>query len=101
MTRTHTELIEELKTICPRVYYQKPDGSQLKFPCIVVEKNYLDVEQANNRAYRTDRSYIVNFFTRVDDDSIEDAMLDKFDYVRLNNYDVDNGLYQETYRVYY
>lgn len=101
MTRTHTELIEELKTICQRVYYQKPDGSQLKFPCIVVEKNYLDVESANNRAYRSNRSYIVNFFTRVDDDSIEDAMLEKFDYVRLNNYDVDNGLYQETYRVYY
>lgn len=101
MTRTHTEFIEELKTICQRVYYQKPDGSQLKFPCIVVEKNYLDVESANNRAYRSNRSYIVNFFTRVDDDSIEDAMLDKFDYVRLNNYDVDNGLYQETYRVYY
>ena len=101
MTRTHTELIKELKTICPRVYYQKPDGSQLKFPCIVVEKNYLDVESANNRAYRSNRSYIVNFFTRVDDDSIEDAMLDKLDYVRLNNYDVDNGLYQETYRVYY
>ena len=37
----------------------------------------------------------------MDDASIEDAMLDKFPYVRLNNYDVDDGLYQETYRVYY
>lgn len=101
MTRSHTELIEELKTICPRVYYQKPDGSQLKFPCIVVEKNYLNVEQANNKAYRTNRLYIVNFFTRMDDDSIEEPMLDKFPYVRLNNYDVDDGLYQETYRLYY
>ena len=101
MTRTHTELIEELETICPRVYYQEPDGSQLKFPCIVVEKNYLDVESANNGAYRTNRSYIVNFFTRMDNASIEEAMLAKFPYVRLNNYDVDDGLYQETYRVYY
>lgn len=101
MSRSYTQLIEELKELCPRVYYQKPDGAQLTFPCIVVERNYLDVEPANNMAYRTNRSYIVNFFTRMHDSSIEEGMLAKFPYVRVTGYDVDNGLYQETYRLYY
>lgn len=101
MSRPVSDFILELKKFQDRVYYQKPDGSQLIFPCFVVERNYVDVESADNHAYRRNKSYIVNYFTRSDTDGAEDFMFDTFPYTRLTGYNMTDGLYQETYRVYF
>lgn len=94
------ELHSKLKAIVPNVYYQKPDGVDIEYPCIIYDRWAGDVKRANNKKYALHDRYILNFFTRRED-SIELTMDALFDYCSLDTIHNQKGMYQETYTLYY
>lgn len=99
MDKRH-ELHAKLKSITPNVYFVEKDRIQLTYPCIVYSRTRPNVVKANNKAYTRHRGYNVTYIdTRPN--TVDDKMDDIFDYCSLSTQYVSDGLYHETYLLYY
>lgn len=76
MARPRSQLQTILKGITPNVYFQPPNGTMLKYPCIIYERDTIDVLHADNQKYRNTKRYAVTVIDRNPDSSLPDAVLE-------------------------
>lgn len=69
------ELHALLKTICPNVYFQGPNSSQMVYPAIVYERDRADTKFADDRPYSITLQYSMTLITKNPDDSIFGALV--------------------------
>ena len=84
------------------VYFQPPESIRMKYPCIVYEREAVDVQPADDVKYDKNFRYEVMYITK-DPDTNEfiSTMLDKFKYIRYDRHFVSDNLNHETFVLYY
>ena len=74
----------------PNVYYQPPDGAQMKYPCIVYFLDNYDDVYADNIKYKTKKRYEVTVIDKDPESPIVDQIRE-LQYCRLDrHFTVDN-----------
>ena len=94
------ELHNILKSITPNVYYQPPGTQALSYPAIVYSLRNIGKVNANNSVYDVRKSYLITVIDRKADSPI----VDKITLLDLCTYDrhfVSDGLYHDTFVIYY
>lgn len=56
------------------VYFQPPPSKQLEYPCIVYQRETVDIQHANNHPYKHLKRYLVTVMDRNPDSSIPDRV---------------------------
>lgn len=63
-----------LLAICPNVYFQGPNSSQMIYPAIVYERDRADTKFADDRPYSVTKQYSLQLISENPDDSIFEAL---------------------------
>lgn len=74
MARPRSQLHQILKGIVENVYFQPPNGLQMKYPCIVYQRDSADTTYADNRPYHIDKRYTITVIDRDPDSAIPDKV---------------------------
>lgn len=83
-----------------RVYYQPPQGMQMRYPCIVYNLSKKPTRFANNLPYGWTNVYELTYISRNPDD----AILDKIGALKGCRFDrpfVNDNLYHYVYTIQY
>lgn len=64
-----------LETVCDNVYFQPTSNVQMNYPAIKYERDRLDVQHADNAAYRSTKHYSLTLISRNPDDAIFEALV--------------------------
>lgn len=82
------------------VYFQPPENTQIKYPCIVYRRDRIDTIFAGNVPYNNDVRYLMTYIDRRPDSPMVDilAKLPKCQHDRF--YTVDN-LNHDVFKLYY
>lgn len=84
-----------------KIYFQPPEGTQVRYPCVVYERDGGDAAHANNHAYRFTQRYQVTVITRDADCSLPEAILRHFEMCRMDRTFMSDNLYHHTLNLYY
>lgn len=83
------------------VYYQPPEGLQMKYPCIAYFLNNVGTRYADNKIYSANDSYEVQIIDKKPDSSLPKRFLESFSYCRFDRkFNADN-LNHFVFNVYY
>lgn len=58
----------------PNVYFQPPPSVKMKYPCIVYEREYIQVNHADNFPYKRRKRYLITVIDRNPDSVIPDKI---------------------------
>lgn len=90
------ELLEDLVG-SRNVYFQPPPSLQMEYPCIVYQRDYIDMKHADNIPYQNKKRYQVTVIDRNPDSDIPDRVaalplcsFDRFFSVDNLNHDIYN-----------
>lgn len=89
-----------LETFTPNVYFQPPENVELKYPCIVYQRDDLVTRHANNEPYKQEQRYMVTVIDSDPDSEIpsEVAKLPKCSFDRFYTAD---SLNHDVYQVFF
>lgn len=94
------ELHQLLKTFTENVYFQPPTNIQLKYPCIIYERNFADTKFADDKPY----SYITRYMITVidqDPDSDIPGKVASLPRSLFNRFYTADGLNHDVFNVYF
>lgn len=94
------KLQELLETFTPNVYFQPPANVQMKYPCIVYQRDDLDVKFANNLPYDAIQRYQVTAIDRNPDSDIP-SKLAALPRCSFSRFFVADGLNHDVYTLYF
>ena len=99
----HQNLQDELVAILGtrNVYFQPPDGTQLKYPCIVYERSDINVARADNYLYKAKNRYSITVIDRRPDNTIVDTILRHFTNCRFDRHFVSDNLNHDVITLFY
>lgn len=91
------KLHQLLKAICDNVYFQPPTNIQLKYPCIVYNRDYAETKFADDKPYSHTLRYAITVIDPNPDSEIPDkvaampmSLFNRFYAVDNLNHDVFN-----------
>lgn len=94
------ELHQLLKTFTENVYFQPPTNIQLKYPCIIYERDFADTKFADDKPY----SYITRYrITVIDQDPDSDipGKVASLPRSLFNRFYTAEGLNHDVFNVYF
>lgn len=95
------EDIMESSGLGKNVYFQPPTNLQMKYPCIVYHRQYLDGVPADNINYLINRQYRVIYVDRSPvSDEVVDRLMELPNCKYMSHSVVDN-LNQDAFEIYY
>jgi hypothetical protein len=83
------------------VYFQPPESIQLKYPCIIYQRNNVDIEFANNRTYNSRIQYLVTIIDEDPDSIIIDKLMKNFSMCNFSRHYVADNLNHDMFVIYY
>lgn len=83
------------------IYYQPPEGTQIRYPCIIYERDSGDADYADNKVYRFTQRYQITVITRDADCPLPEAVLRHFRMCRMDRTFVSENLYHHSLILYY
>ena len=100
---TRLELHEELCDVLGsrNVYFQPPESIKLQYPCIIYSKYVGETRNADNKRYNYIDLYNVIVIDHDPDSSIEDQLIDRFQYCRPDRHYVSDNLNHTVLSLYY
>lgn len=98
---TRLELHDELLTFSTHVYFQPPEGIQMKYPCIVYHKSPKLKRFGNDSMYLSKQGYNITVIDKNPDSIIADTIESHFRYCSINGYFINEGLNHTTLKLYY
>ncbi len=94
------QLHDLLKSITDNVYFQPPQNTQMKYPCIVYRRDYAATEFADNIPYRHTLRYVVVVIDRDPDSDIPGAIA-ALPMCLFNRFYTADDLNHDVFRVYF
>lgn len=96
----------ELKALMPtgatnNVYFQPPPSLQLNYPCIVYSLDRMQTRNADNLVYSINDGYQVTYITKSPVDVTPKNIIKHFPMVNFNRQYINDGLYHNTFIIYY
>lgn len=82
------------------VYFQPPHNVQIKFPCIIYNRDYVQTEFAGNMPYQNFKRYQVTVIDR-DPDSLLPDKIASLPMSTFNRFFVEDGLNHDVYNVFF
>ena len=103
MTRnSRMELQEKLETLVKHVYFQPPENVKMKYPCIVYERDGMNMKLADDEKYLPTIRYQVTYITtNPDTNDFILRLLESFKYIQYNRHFVSENLHHEIFTIYY
>ena len=95
------DLQDKLRTIAPKVWYQRPPSNKMSYPCIIYKRTGMKTARANNHAYLRIPCYEILYIAQEDSDGIEDTMLDNFEHCSFDQKYVSDNLYHYAFTIYF
>lgn len=83
------------------VYFQPPSNVKMVYPAIRYKLDGLDADRADNKRYIDKTSYSVTHIYKSLKNQLTDQMLDSFTYISFAGRIYDDGLYNDTYEIYW
>ena len=96
----HEELVD-LAGSSYVVYFQPPEGTQIRYPCIIYERDSGDSTHADNKVYRFTQRYEITVITRDADCSLPVEILHHFKMCRMDRTFTSENLYHHILTLYY
>lgn len=99
---TRLELQDKLKEALgsDQVFFQPPKSVQMKYPCIVYERNNADTEFADNASYIYRKRYTITVIDKNPDSAIPDSVA-KFPYCIEDRWFSSDNLNHWVFNLYY
>lgn len=87
MSKPRTELQSKLEEILGsrNVYFQPPDGLQIKYPCIVYNLSRIDILRADDMSYMRHKGYFITIMDKKPTSEIYERILEEFPMSRLDH----------------
>lgn len=82
------------------VYFQPPENIQMKFPCIVYNRDYAVTQYADNNPYHYKKRYMVTVIDRNPDSLIPDKIVG-LPLTRFVRHYVTDNLHHDVFDVYF
>ena len=89
-----------LHAFAPNVYFQPPEETKLKYPCIVYELDDIDAFYADNAPYCFNSRYSLTYITRDPDDEKRYGIA-KLPMCKFDRFFTSDNLNHYTYTIYY
>lgn len=102
--KTWSELQEILQNILGengKVYFQPPENSKIKYPCITFERTNALTSYADNEPYAITKRYTITLITKTSDN---DEYLDQLLKLPMCTYDrqfVNDNLVHDVFSIYF
>lgn len=94
------KLIEVLGS--SNVYFQPPEDIKLKYPCIIYERDAIDIDHADDINYNKMVRYELMYIDpNPDTNDFIEKLIDSFKYCSYNRHFVSDNLNHETFDLYY
>ena len=87
------QLQQQLLTLAPKAWYQKPGSEKMTYPCFVYKALEPDQTHADNLVYLMEPKYEVLYISKTEDDGIWERMIQTFGNVRIGKKYVSDNLY--------
>ncbi|ADD80918.1 structural protein [Rhodococcus phage ReqiPepy6] len=100
MGKPRMQLQELLKQIAANVYFQPPNNTQMKYPCIIYNREATDTEFADNSPYRHTKRYSVTVIDKNPDSPIPDKVA-QLPMCAHNRFFVNDGLNHDVFSLYF
>ncbi len=82
------------------VYFQPPNGLQLKYPCIIYHLDTANDVHAEDKIYRRLYRYSLTYITKNPEDPMRD-LIDDLQYCSFNRFFTSDNLNHFVYTIYY
>jgi len=82
------------------VYFQPPESIKMQYPCIVYQKNKMDIKKADDKVYYHTNGYMITVIDPNPDSYIPERLLE----LQMCTFDrqfTANNLYHTTFNIYY
>lgn len=96
--KLHKVLCDILKS--KNVYYQPPESTKLKYPCIIYSLDSISSEYANNNKYTKNKKYKITYIDSNPDNTTYEDILD-LELCSLNRIFVNDNLYHYSFNLYF
>lgn len=83
------------------VYFQPPNNTKLKYPCIIYKRDVADAIYADDRVYSITMRYALTIISRDPDNDIYDRIAKSMRYVTYNRNFIVDGLNHDVLYLYY
>lgn len=94
------DLHKLLKTYCDNVYFQPPESTKLKYPCIIYSRENIDTQKADNKSYLVDCAYSMRYITKDPDDDVPFALV-LLPFCKHSRHYVADNLHHDSFTIYY
>ena len=96
------ELDEMLANIVgeDNLYFQPPENTRLRYPCLIYSLDDRDVEYADDMGYVMNKRYSLQYITKDPDDPVSDELA-LLPMCRFDRRFVADKLYHDNYSIYY
>jgi hypothetical protein len=103
MNDRRLELHEKLCTILGsrNVYFQPPNGKQLKYPCIIYKRDSSSAEYADNMTYMFTPEYQITYISTTSVNDVVEKLLDEFEMIRYIRHYVADNLSHDILNLFY
>ena len=95
----HKELLDLFSP--NKVYYAPPESIKLEYPCIVYNRDYINLKKADNKNYARFNRYQLTVIDRDEDNPIIEQILDKYVGASYDQHFISNNLYHDVISLYY
>lgn len=94
-------LQQQLLTLAPKAWYQKPPSNQMTYPCFVYKALEPETVRADNKVYLLMPKYEILYITQTEHDEIWQEMTNLFEYCSIGRKYVSDNLYHYVFTVNY
>lgn len=101
MARPRSELQILLETLgAAKVYFQPPTNLSIVYPCIIYERDGVDIKYANNSPYHNTKRYMITIIDRNPDSVIPDKVA-ALPLCAFNRFYTADNLNHDVYNLYF
>lgn len=83
------------------VYFQPPESIKLEYPCIIYQREEINLRRADNNIYTRQRQYRITLIDKNPDSPLPDRLLDILPTANPGNHFVNDGLYHDIFTIYW
>lgn len=100
MGQPRSKLHDLLKAITDNVYFQPPENTAIKYPCIIYNREDSEFKHANNQLYDQYKRYTVMVIDKDPDSELPDEVA-KLPMCTYNRFYTADGLNHDVYQVFF
>lgn len=100
MGRSRLDLHTELLVVTANVYFQPPNNVTMQYPCIVYQRDFSQVDFADDIPYKGSKRYQLTVIDRNPDSSIPD-LIEAMRYCAFSRFLVAEDLNHFIFRLYF